>query len=68
MLACLMMYTYLSEHAGYRQGTCGHSMLKGVDGDMVDYTFENFHLKYDSINKLTGSGGYKAKLLSLNCR
>lgn len=67
MLACLMMYTYLSEHAGYRKGTCGHSMLKVVDGDMIDYTFKNFHLKY-SIDKLTGSGGYMAKLLSPDCR
>lgn len=42
-------------------------MLKGVDRDMIGYTFKNFHLRYDSINKLTGSGSYKAKVVSPDC-
>lgn len=37
-------------------------MLKGLDGDMIGYTFENFHPKYDSINELTGPESCKAKL------
>lgn len=43
-------------------------MLKGADGDMLDYILENFHPQYDSINKSIGLGFSEAKLPTRSCR
>lgn len=58
MLACLM-YTCLSaKDIGKRRAV--PSMLKGVDGNIVDCTLKNLDPQYDSI-KSTGSCSSKAK-------